>query len=357
MSENPKSDRLEHAERLGHRHLMGMSALLEHSTEIRFLVENAIPERSLVSIFGRPESAKSWVGYAALQSILRGDPWLGFKVPPIRQKNGQEMTGTRRGMVLNFDRGIESISSRFKQLGFLPSDRCWVHTIGMPLVQADRAVMLRLPRHSDTIRELLYVHRPHVLLIDSLRSAHTAKENASEEMGRIMADLREFTTYGCTVIFIHHDTKTQIDSKGNKIDKRDPLELMRGSTEISAALDAAIYVKRIPATSRKGFVQAEVHLVKHSNWSTENWVRIVDVVDYNDESNTLRTRVQLHDPELAVRNVLMRRPGVVEKTILEDPVMLGLSKEEIQHILSTAKWIQREKRQNATFYRLGETKK
>lgn len=70
-----------------------------------------------------------------------------------------------------------------------------------------------------------------LVIFDSLRSVHDADENSSQEMQKIMDQLKRMTRSGLTVLFTHHNRK-----KARGGGKDEAGEESRGSSAINAAL-------------------------------------------------------------------------------------------------------------------------
>lgn len=216
--------------------------LARASLKQKFLIEGAIPERAITLIAGAPGEKKSWIAYAACLSVARGLGWLGFDAPE---------EGPGPVLVANFDNPTAELGRRFLRLGLRPEDPITFHT--RDDVRTSDA-MLRLPDRAQLLQTIVARLRPRLVVIDSLRQAHTVDENSSKEMAEVMAVLKSLTVHGAAVVVVHHTKKP-----GPKDDGLGALLSMRGSGEIAGSTDAAIVV-----------IDDVAHWVKHRGWEIED---------------------------------------------------------------------------------------
>lgn len=200
--------------------------------ETCFIFQNAVPAGLITMLAGAPGSNKSWIVYDALRAMLRGEPWLNIPVVTDDEP--------RRGLVLNFDNPAAEFARRMKRMGFRGDDAVRVHSVGMSnvAIDGDIPMLLQLPAAFEQLMAMIAWWRPHMIVVDSLRQAHTGDESNSLHMGRVMACLRAFTHYGAAVVVIHHSGKPQQGPQGDSV--LDDIHLARGSSEIIAALDTLI---------------------------------------------------------------------------------------------------------------------
>lgn len=193
--------------------------LAKASTRTEFLFEDAIPA-GLTLVLGIPGSSKSWLAYDLAMAVAHNRPWLGKR----------NCLGKPAGaLVLNYDNPTPECGRRFMRLGLQASDRVWFHsTHGL-----DESSQLLLPRAAEVLLGLVHRLGVSLIVVDSLREAHTADENSSAEMRPIMQQLRALAPVGkrAAVVVVHHTAKG--DATG--------VLAARGSTVIAAAADAAIH--------------------------------------------------------------------------------------------------------------------
>ncbi len=81
---------------------------------------------------------------------------------------------------------------------------------------------------------------PALLVLDPLRDLHTADENDSSAMARVMGNLRALRDIlECSVLFVHHNAKASKDGTG-----RDEGQRMRGSSVIHGAMDGGLFLTK-----------------------------------------------------------------------------------------------------------------
>jgi RecA-family ATPase len=197
--------------------LIGARALLA-AAEVRtdFLIPDAIPAHAITLMIGVPGSGKSWLAYALAMSAIHGEEWLGI---------APERTG--RVLVLNYDNPTPEAGRRFMRLGLTLEDegQFFIHSVDQG--------SLKLPKARAEIRGIVDELRPVLVLVDSLRQAHTCDENSSQEMAEVMDCLKDVAKLGAAVVVIHHSLKS---SEAIGVGKA------RGTGEIPASADAQISI-------------------------------------------------------------------------------------------------------------------
>jgi hypothetical protein len=182
------------------------------SLKTSFLIEGAVPARDLTMITAPPGSLKSWLAYDLCLAVVQQREWLGIGIPATAGS----------ALVLNFDNPTAECGRRFMRLGMRPDDPIHFHSV-------DVGMRLLLPDAHDDLLAIVEKLMPRVILIDSMRQAHTAEENSSKEMGQVMAMCKSLYAYGAAVVVVHHSTK----GSGSAA---------RGSGEIDASVTAHISV-------------------------------------------------------------------------------------------------------------------
>lgn len=216
-------------EAIAQYYLQDAKALLASAKlEPDWLVPYAIPSGAVTFIVGKPGSSKSWLGYDLVCAVTQDRPWLNLGTPVGRNATA---------LVLNFDNPGSECARRFLRLGLQPQDRALFHSLGAHRPPEPLPQILQLPGAFEPLDSMVYAFRPDIILVDSLRQAHTSDESSSQEMAQVMSQLRRFAAYGAAVVVIHHTRKGDGE--------------MRGSTEIEAAADAIIDVANGVATWRK----------------------------------------------------------------------------------------------------------
>jgi archaellum biogenesis ATPase FlaH len=180
----------------------------------KWVVREMIPEKGLVAIAGSPESCKSFFSVYLAVKISQGLPIL-------------DKYETTKARVLLIDQ--ESIPSwlqkRFTELSKKDD---------LPIFIFDNERTHLNLSDDDVFDELLNFIKSNsigLVIIDTLRMAHSNDENSSTDMKPIVERLKKLTSY-CSVLFIHHHRKTDKFNR-NKSSGED----MMGSIFIRGALD------------------------------------------------------------------------------------------------------------------------
>lgn len=190
---------------------------LAHLPPVTFLVDDLVPARALVTVYGPPGSYKSFLVLDWALSVASGRSWHGRDV--------------RQGSVVYVAaEGAPGIRKR--ALAWLkanpdadPGDRFRVVPRAVNMLDADSVLDLR-----QALREELE-DEPALIIVDTLaRSMPGGEENSSTDMGLVVeaADTLRHD-YKATVVFVHHAGKDE--SRGE-----------RGSTALSGAMDARYQV-------------------------------------------------------------------------------------------------------------------
>lgn len=190
----------------------------------RWLVEGLWADQAVGIIGGEPKCCKSFMALSLGVAVASGKPCLGrFAVPRpgevLLYPAEDALSIVRRRLVgITAHQGID-----FEALPF------WVITAPRFQldVEVDRAAL------DETITRL----RPKLLILDPFVRLHSADENASGEVARLLQHLRYLQrTHELAVALVHH-TKKGASSKR-------PGQALRGSSELHAWPDSSLYLSR-----------------------------------------------------------------------------------------------------------------
>jgi hypothetical protein len=161
--------------------------------------------------------------------LAEGTPFLGvFPVPTPRIVLHIALEGSRRGLRRRLRKVWEGSSQEAR-------DR-----YHLALLQ------LNLANEPDVegLEQLLADVRPHVLIIDPLRNAHTWDENSSQDVAQLTSVLDSIIArHGCALVAAHHDRKKP------PLTKRDGgTDRIRGSTALAGWLSFCLSVEKDPTT-------------------------------------------------------------------------------------------------------------
>ena len=188
-----------------------------------FLMESVLPVGGAMVMYGKPKVGKS---FAALQmgvALAEGKPWFGYNVPcPARvlfvQLDTARTLWLERLDALSKDGiGVDKLFYLDREsAGFWPFD-----------------ILLPNQEHVKRLRIEMDAVEPDVVIIDTLREAHSGEENDSTVMRNVVGMLVA-ATQPAALILISHDRKPQPNSG------KDIITDLRGSSYITGRMDALV---------------------------------------------------------------------------------------------------------------------
>jgi RecA-family ATPase len=185
--------------------------------EPEWLVEGVAVAGSAILLSGREKSGKGWVCIDLACSIVLGEPFLGRAVleGPCIYLALEESTRTLR------DRLRLRLGSRWDvPLYVVPLDG-----------STGESFSLEDPRSITALINLIEEVQPVAIFLDTLREAHSGREDSSDDMTPLLRPIRQIThQFDVTLIVTHHQSKMAGAS--------------RGSTAIRAAFDDEIAFTR-----------------------------------------------------------------------------------------------------------------
>lgn len=192
-----------------------------------FLVKPFFPSGGLCLLHGKRGIGKSMLTMALARSVATGEPFL-------------DTFESRQGnvVVIQLDM-VESVYHDRLQVDpeYYSFDN-WYTLTGV-------ASVARATPKSEWVEQIVAT-QPDLIIIDTLRKAHSWDENSSDTPARFYAKLREL--FGFTaVVMVHHDRKSQSDSGG-----LEAAEAFRGSGAWLDDVDCGLHV-----TKRRGALQLE----------------------------------------------------------------------------------------------------
>lgn len=189
-----------------------------------YVVRGVLPAQGLAAIYGEPGSGKSFLALDIAHAIAVGRPtWFGFHV---RQRPVVYVALEGQGGIAKRTQALEAhIKSASPD-----TLRFWT-----------RDLELLVGAGSDQLAEqvLETLGKGVVVIVDTLnQAAPSADENASQDMGRIIANAKHLAaSVDGLVILVHHSGKDR--SRG-----------LRGHSSLFAAMDAVIEVRK-PTAGRE----------------------------------------------------------------------------------------------------------
>lgn len=200
---HPLADSLEEApnNREVPRLLRAGEFLQQVGTPLPMLVDQLIPEKSLVLLSGKPKVGKSLAALNILNAICTRRLVFG------------QFAVNRSGPVCYFgmEDGAHEIANRLLKLGIKPGD-------SRPLVVCAERFVLHTKEAVSSLKHMIAEIDPVLIVIDTAREALPIRDwnDASEVTDKIRA-VREFAREHCSVLLLTHNRKSAGDDAGDEI--------------------------------------------------------------------------------------------------------------------------------------------
>lgn len=198
--------------------LKSLSQMLKDGIpEIKYNVENIIPQNSLIYFGGGSGEGKTWVAMQLALSVAAGKPFL-------------DNFETLQGSVIYFDEenGTITLLNRFGRLrlGHYGLDQEFNN---LYLSIFENIKLDTEPGKPNKIEPLIKRYNPRLIIIDSLVRCFTGEEDKSKDVSKIFDNLKKIMQQypELSIIILHHLTK------GNKKN----MDSLRGSGDIAAMAD------------------------------------------------------------------------------------------------------------------------
>jgi len=196
---------------------------------VNWLVQDVIPEKSFVALYGPPASFKSFIAMDIAECIASGRPWLGKEI------NG---TGPVLYIAGEGHGGIGARIAAIKQHHNTP-DGAQVYVVRSQInlrssVDDFTALIVAI---DELVQELGVDLR--MIVIDTLaRAFGGGNENSSDDMGAfIQATGKIQNRYRCSLMVLHHAGK-------------DTTKGLRGHSSLLGAVDTQMEIMRFPETTK-----------------------------------------------------------------------------------------------------------
>jgi hypothetical protein len=211
----------------GHLRIESVSKLLsEPDPPIEWLIEGLWTDKSKGLIAGHPGVGKTWIALDMLLSVASGLSCMGKY--PVRHKGGAlliEEEASRR----NLQRRIHAMA---RGRGLKDHDLTNFYHM--------TAQFAKIPKDTNEIITIIKANDIKLVVFDSLRRFHSAKENSSDDMQPVLEGFQRISVIGnCSVVLIHHLSKS-----GNEMGKEKSIfERMRGTGDLWSWRDCIIGVE------------------------------------------------------------------------------------------------------------------
>jgi hypothetical protein len=177
--------------------------------------------RGLGIIGGSAKLGKSSLVLNLVLERAAGQPWLGFATSP--------------GVTLVVQAEIPEPQLQ-KRLGIMLKGRA-LPPVGAVHFVTDRRIKLDRPEGLARLRQIIERLRPDLLILDPLARFMAGDENATRDMGAIVAALDELIQdYDLAVLLVHHT--------GKQSDAREGGHRLRGNSALFAAADTVLILDR-----------------------------------------------------------------------------------------------------------------
>ncbi len=260
-----------------------------------WVVDKLIPIEGITVISGAPKSYKSWIALHIALCISEGKDVFG-KYP----------TKKSDVLIIDEENNRRIIKQRLEKLNSpTDSEIRFVTQENLSIEDSD---------HRKAIKKLCVESDTQVIILDSLIRIHRADENSAGEMAEVFAGIKELASEGRTVIVLHHERK----ETGYKSSAQ---MRMRGSSDISAAVDSHLSVRKDPADQTKMLVeQAQLRCAPPEEPFEVQLEETDDKISFQYIGSTEVTKKEtaLEKSITAVRLLLEKHPeGLLHKEIVD----------------------------------------
>ncbi len=195
----------------------------------KWLIEGIVPLEGITILSGAPASFKTWFLLAMAKNIAEGGEFL------------DEFTCSQSGvLIIDEENSLNLIRERLRKMG---ADK------DLPIYfLSQKGFLATTDQDIESIVQFCKEEGILTVFIDSLVRISHADENDASQMANVFRNLRRFCQNGITVVLTHHERK-------DGIIKSPASERMRGSSDISAAVDAHLALKRDKSNRDKIFVE------------------------------------------------------------------------------------------------------
>ena len=184
-----------------------------------WLIEGLLPVSGSMLLFGDPKVGKSFAALQLAERVTQGGEWLGFAVPRP-SKVVYVQLDTPRGLWADRVQSLAELGHHVEDIHF--ADRETLETHPFDILN---------PEHFKLLQNSLLPIDPGVVIIDTLREAHSGDENDSTEMQDVIAHL-EAAVKPAAMILVSHARKS------NPEHGYDLMNDNRGSNYIVGRMDA-----------------------------------------------------------------------------------------------------------------------
>ncbi len=184
----------------------------------KWVVDKLVPHEGITILSGAPATFKTWILLRMAIDIASGESFLG-----------QFSCQQSNVLIIDEENNLRLLQERLRSMGVSQNLPIYFLSRKNFLVSSD--VML------NSVLKTCKENDIGVVFIDSLVRINTSDENDSSQMSKVFKSISQFCRNEITVIITHHERKDG-DMKSSAQNR------LRGSSDISASVDAHISVRR-----------------------------------------------------------------------------------------------------------------
>lgn len=200
-----------------------------------WLVRGLMTQGGVGVIGGEPKTFKTWLATEIAIAVASGDSAFG----EFKAEKGKVAYFYSEDMETSIQNRLRSLC---KKRGTVPTDLyCQPRGRDLDLCNDESLALL--------VASLRKIEGLKLLILDPFRDVHSAAEDSSDEMSKVMRRLRVLSTVlGCAVLFVHHTSKSGADTS-----TRRPGQLLRGSSAVHGGIDNGLYLSGTSGDAKTEF--------------------------------------------------------------------------------------------------------
>lgn len=288
--------------------------------EISWVVKGILPKRSVGIIAGTQGSGKTWLLLDLAIEAYCGGLWLNhFPVSRCR--------------VLYWDEESSEELLRFRLAQLLAGKRLRAEDVQIPF-GIGLGLSLSDPQCTQQLRELLSLHRPQLVIVDSLIRVHRAEENSATGMAEVFGVVKDFVReFGCAFIFADHQRKNPGFGGGHA-------DQLRGSSEKGAFADTLLSVQKLESHKVENHFTVEHSKSRFGKQVPEFVFKIEDkaegtTVTWKGEAEPLKKEARQREARGFLELVLHRKDSVSRQDLVKQAKKANIGEKLLDETLKS----------------------
>jgi hypothetical protein len=276
----------------------------------KWLVENLVPIGGITIIAAPAGNYKSWLMLLMAKCIAKGEKFLDMFE-----------CGKAGVFIVDEENKPRQINERMKKLEFsrgLPIS-FWSHE-GFSVSKGDKvSLIFRICKEKNI----------GVIFFDSLVRISEAVENDANQMAQVFKVLNSFCREGITVIIAHHERKEGQNPTSAQ-------NRMRGSSDISAAIDSHLAVRKNKESGVLEIEQAKNRFEEELETFEVQIINNEEKIEFKYLGKQLKQDQRKNQVEGMIINILKENPtGKLKGDLLEEvKIATGIGIKTIRNILN-----------------------